>query len=31
MDYKASFKPMERLTRLGWARMTQPVAGLDVA
>jgi arginine-tRNA-protein transferase len=31
MDYKAGFKPMERLTRLGWARMAQPVTGLDVA
>jgi hypothetical protein len=31
MDYKAGFQPMERLTRLGWARMAQPATGVEVA
>ncbi len=32
MDYKASFRPMEQLTRLGWERLTdQPADGTDVA
>jgi arginine-tRNA-protein transferase len=31
MDYKVGFQPMERLTRLGWARMAQPATGVDVA
>ena len=32
MDYKASFRPMEQLTRWGWERLVdQPVTGTDVA
>ena len=32
MDYKAGFRPMEQLTRLGWERMTdQPVTGTEVS
>ncbi|QDH74966.1 arginyltransferase [Brevundimonas sp. M20] len=31
MDYKASFRPMEQLTRFGWQRMSdQPVEGTEV-
>jgi arginyl-tRNA--protein-N-Asp/Glu arginylyltransferase len=25
MDYKAAFRPMEQLTRLGWQPMDEPV------
>jgi arginine-tRNA-protein transferase len=32
MNYKADFRPMEQLTRLGWERLVdQPAAGTDVA
>ena len=32
MDYKADFRPMEQLTRLGWERMDdQPAAGTEVS
>lgn len=30
MDYKAGFRPLEQLTRLGWERLAQPAAGTDV-
>jgi len=30
MDYKADFRPMEKLTRLGWERIVQPAEGTDV-
>ncbi len=30
MDYKADFRPMEQLTRLGWERIVQPAEGTDV-
>ena len=30
MDYKADFRPMEQLTRLGWERIGQPAEGTDV-
>lgn len=31
MDYKASFRPMEQLTRLGWERLEdQPASGTEV-
>ncbi len=30
MDYKADFRPMEKLTRLGWERFVQPAEGTDV-
>lgn len=32
MDYKADFRPMEQLTRLGWERLDdQPAAGTEVS
>ena len=31
MDYKAGFRPMEQLTKLGWRLLPQPEAGVDVA
>ncbi|MBP8072447.1 MAG: arginyltransferase, partial [Brevundimonas sp.] len=30
MDYKSGFRPMEQLTKLGWARLAQPATGVDV-